>query len=301
MKTWSLLEIAKAVVTGVPAFGLFRVRGPQPILIALPENDEAEALRRLDAIVRATGDGTAADLNIAFLRCRSVNLTDERDRNDLRAAMRAYEPAGLLLDSVYRSIPGVPTNRLNEVAAAVTPVIDLCGESNAVLVASHHLNAQEGWGLGRLTGAGLAELATVVLLGKPGPRFVDEGRTVATVNWEVTARDVPDLAFAVTFTIGSDDPSDLSSPLTYGVEARISESPSGDSGGLGFLEGRVHDAVRMHGTTGATLHQINDVLAQDGRPLKFDTLRPILDALVDLGMVDGGDGRWWVLDSRGAQ
>jgi hypothetical protein len=269
---------------------MFKASRMGPVLLVSPEGGIRGLARRIEAILRPIG-GTPRDLDIAFVRTRSLSLTDGRDVGDLRAACAAERPVLIAYDSIYVGLEGVGTSRLSEFGAALGTLSDAAAEYDAAVVTTHHLNAKEGAGLHRLTGAGPAEWASAVLLGTPGARIVAGGTTGATVQWALTARDVPDLAFSTTFSIGSEDPSDLSSPIDYRVTVAFDEGSLGTE--LGWVERRVLDTLSMFGAGGCSIREINDVLAREGKPFKHETIRDALARLVDLDLVDGAEGRWW--------
>src|SRR4051812_35172213 len=53
-KTWLVLELALAIVTGREAFGRFAVPDPGAVILVLEESGRAALRRRLDALTRGT-------------------------------------------------------------------------------------------------------------------------------------------------------------------------------------------------------------------------------------------------------
>ncbi len=215
-KSWMLGDLVVSVCTGVPWLGAFKSGRMGPVLLVSPEGGLRGLTRRIEAILQPLG-GIPSDLSIAFVRSRSLALTDARDLGDLRAACATERPALVANDSIYAGLDGVGTTRLSEFGAALRNLSDAASEVDAAVVTTHHLNAKEGAGLHRLTGAGPAEWASAVLIGTPGARMVVAGTTSATVHWALTARDVPEIGFSTAFSIGAQDPADMSSPIDYRV------------------------------------------------------------------------------------
>ncbi len=292
-KSFMLAHLAVAVSTGAPWLDTFTVHRPGPVVLVSPEGGVHGLLRRVMAILASIG-GSPSDLDIAYVRTRGLSLTDARDIEDLKAAVRESGPVLIAYDSIYAGLQGVKTAQLSEFAGALRVLSELAQANEAAVVVTHHFNAKEGSGVHRLTGAGPAEWTSAALLGTRGANGVAAGTTKATVNWSLTARDVPEMEFSTTFSLGSKDPGNLASPLDYGVSVVLGEGQA--NSGLGWIEDRVVSALGLLGGGGRSLQDIDDVLARDGhgKALKYDTLREVLGHLVDLCIVDGADGHWWL-------
>jgi hypothetical protein len=289
-KSWMLADLVVSTVTGVPWLRTFPVSRAGPVLLVSPEGGVRGLARRIEAILSPL-DWQMRDLDIAFVRTRGLSLTESRDVADLHAACASERPVLICYDSVYAGLASVRTSQLSESGAAFRSLSDAASEHEAAVVTTHHLNAREGTGLDRLTGAGAAEWASAALIGTRGSRLGDAGTTTAVVHWSLTARDVPELAFTTTFSVGATDPTNLASPLNYGISVAFDGGEA--SADLSWVEHRVLDAVSMYGDAGCSVREINDVLAREGKPFKESTIREALDQLVQKGRVDGADSRWW--------
>jgi hypothetical protein len=296
LKTWGVLDLTVAAASGTPWFGAFAVRRPGPVLLVVPEGGEASLRRRVEAILSSLGDASPSDLDIALFSTRSVDLRDRRDLEGLEAACREVEPVLIACDSLYLALPGVDTRKLTEAGNVLARLSDLAGEAGAAVVLSHHTNRRtDARGTDRISGAGPAEWASALLVGEPRSHHVVGGRTVASVRWDLTARDVPSLAFDLVTEIGpeGDDPT---GPLSYSVTVRMVDPDAADvEASLDFAERRVLDALRGYGSLGAGLRDIAEALASDGRgrPLRHETITGLLGNLADRGLADEAEGRWW--------
>jgi hypothetical protein len=296
LKTWLLLDLVVAAATGADWLGAVPIRRPGPVVLVSPEGGSRSLLRRLVSIAGSLHDCRPEDLEVAWVRTKGVAFTDRRDLADVKAAAAQAGPVLLAIDSLYAGLAGVRTSQLSETGAALRAVQEIAEDAGAAVVLTHHLNRAEGKGLHRVSGAGPVEWASAILIGSVGPRLVENGQTTASINWALTARDVPETSFSVTWRIGADDPADLSSPLHY----EVSLSPGQDSAlGLSWSEERVHEALGMLGPSGGNLRAINNLLAADGqgKPFKHQTLREVLDRLVAAGLADGADGIWFTSGS----
>jgi hypothetical protein len=303
-KSWALFDLAVAISTGAPWLRFFRVRRPGPVLLVVPEGGRGGLKRRLKAILDSLGDGRASDLDVVLVRLHGVTLKDPQDIANIRAAARDVEPVAFLADSLYLALRGADPSRLVDTGDVLSGLGDLAGEAGAAAFLTHHLNRrQDAQGLDRISGAGPAEWASTLIVGKPSAALSVGGVTSRAVRYDLTARETPELSFEVRWTISSPDPSDLSSPLDYHVEVELNPSDEAPAEGLSFLHRRVLEVVRAFGSAGASLHELGDALANDGtgHPLRRTTIQRALDELVEAGLIDGTDGRWWVLETAPSQ
>lgn len=119
-KTWAVLEIARAIVTGEPAFGRFaagsvdgivrarrdwdgvEVHHPGPVIVLLEESGEKALHRRLDTLARGHAQGAEAFRDLYY----GANLGVQLDRPDwqtkLLQAVDEIEPAAVFLDPLVR-------------------------------------------------------------------------------------------------------------------------------------------------------------------------------------------------------
>jgi AAA domain len=303
-KSWALFDLAVAIATGASWLGTFKVCRPGPVLLVVPEGGRGGLKRRLRAILDSLGDGRVSDLAVVLVRLHGVTLKDPEDIANIRAAARDVQPVAFLADSLYLALRGADPTRLVDTGDVLSRLGDLAGEAGAAAFLTHHLNRrQDAQGLDRISGAGPAEWASTLLVGKPSAALSVGGVTSRAVRYDLTARETPELSFEVRWSISSPDPSDLSSPLDYHVEVELNPSDEAPAEGLSFVHRRVFDAIRSFGSVGATVRDIGDGLVADGRgkPLRRETTTRVLNELVEAGLIDGTDGRWWVLETAPTQ
>jgi hypothetical protein len=293
-KTWVLLDLVLSVATGKDWLETFRVHASGPVVLVAPEGGRNALARRAQTILESSG-GCIEDVELVFVRTRSVNLTDRRDIADIEAAVKAYSPTLVALDSLYLGLGDVRTSQLSEVGRALRSLSDITGEHGCATVLTHHLaKTQIGAGIQALSGSGVAEWASTILIGTPLRQApTGTGLTELAVAFEVTGREIPGLSFTAVFKIEG-DPADLSARPRFAVDVRVGPSES-SADGLSWTERRVFEALGELGDREVMLEEIDDVLARRGGPLKHTTLKAALSKLADLDLADGADGRWWVL------
>jgi len=139
-KTWLLLDLARAIVTGAPAIGRFAVPEPGPVILVLEESGRAALHRRLDRLARGyrLAPERLAGLHVAANR--RVRLDDPEWQERLLAAARAIRPRAIFLDPLVRlKGTGVDENVQGDLA----PVFDYLGhlrdETGAAVLFTHHV------------------------------------------------------------------------------------------------------------------------------------------------------------------
>jgi hypothetical protein len=296
-KTWALLDILVGVSTGAAVLGAFKVGKPGPVVAVFPEGGRPLIRARVAAVLDFVG-ADAGDVQMVWVRPRGLALTDRSAVAELRDAVRKTGAVLVLLDSVFLLLPGVRTSALNEIGAVLQGLTDLTSEFGCAVLIGHHTNRIEGAsGLYKATGAGVAEWASSFLLATSGAKNTVGGVTTWALRFELTARDLPELAFTSMFSVGRDDPADLASAVSYAVATTLDAGSDGRAE-LPFLERRVLEALLILGEPGGTLRQIDDVLAANGKPLTHERLRVVLGDLVDAGLADGAEGAWWAASAR---
>lgn len=144
-KTWIVLDLAVAIVTGTDALGRFPVAEPGPVMVVVEESGRDALHRRLAALARGRGiDGAAlADLHLA--PNRGVRLDDARWRQRLLAAASEIRPRAVFLDPLARlKGDGVDENSQRDVAPVLRFLRDLRDASGAAVVFVHHSGHGEG-------------------------------------------------------------------------------------------------------------------------------------------------------------
>jgi hypothetical protein len=296
-KTWALLDFLVGVSTGAAVLGAFKVGRPGPVVAVFPEGGRHLIRARVAAVLQFVGADTG-DVQMVWVRPRGLALSDRSAVAELRDAVRETGAVLVLLDSVFLLLPGVRTSVLNEIGAVLQELTDLTSEFGCAMLIGHHTNRIEGaTGLYKATGAGIAEWASSFLLATSGAKNTFGGVTTWALRFELTARDLPELAFTSMFSVGRENPADLASPVSYAVATTLD---AGSDGGeeLPFLERRVLEALQILGEPGGTLSQIDDVLARTGKPLTHERLRVVLGDLVDADLADSAEGVWWAASAR---
>lgn len=293
-KTWALTDLVVSIATGKSWLGTFKVGTPGPVVFVAPEGGRLGLARRAYTILESSGK-TPSDVDLVFVRTRSVNLTDARDLADLTAAVKANGPRLLGFDSLYLGLGDVRTSQLAEVGRALRCLSDIATEHGCAVALTHHLaKTQLGSGIQSLSGSGVAEWASTILIGTPGPGGpTGVGITEMPVAFEVTGREIPGFSFTATFKIEG-DPTDLSVLPRFSVDVRLGEAEALPHQELGWVEQRLLQALRGAGEAGCTERQVGDLFAAEGKPLRKPTIRDGLRRLLDLELIDGADDRWWV-------
>lgn len=295
-KTWMLFDLVLAAATGRPWLGSFSVPTKGPVVLVAPEGGKQALARRIKTILLAWGCDEA-DVELVLVRTRSVDLTDQRDLDDLRAAVRETSPLLTALDSLYLSFGDVRTSQLTEVGKTLRTLTDLASEHECAVALTHHLaKTQVGTGIRSLSGSGVAEWASTILIGTPhagAPSGM--GMTELPVSFDVIGREIPGVSFTATFRIEG-DPTDPTGFPRYAVDVAIGEGQPAPT--RGWVADRVYRALQQLGEHGGRITQIGDVLAPDG-PLKRVTINEALLGLVEEGVVDGAEGVWWVARQQG--
>ena len=80
-KTWTLLDLGIAIVTGEKALGRFDVPTPGPVLLVLEESGRAALHRRLDKLVRGRALDPSRLADLYFAANLGVRLTRRTGRS----------------------------------------------------------------------------------------------------------------------------------------------------------------------------------------------------------------------------
>jgi AAA domain-containing protein/DnaB helicase-like protein len=124
-KTWALLELALAIVTGRDAFGAYAVERPGPVILVLEESGRQPLHRRLDCLRRGYGIEKAALAELHFSANQRVRLNDPRWQERLLAAAARIEPRAIFFDPFVR-VKGAEVNENEQ--REVGPVLDFIRE-----------------------------------------------------------------------------------------------------------------------------------------------------------------------------
>jgi hypothetical protein len=120
-KTWVMLELTLAVVTGRDAFDAYAVAEPGPVILVLEESGRDALHRRLDCLRRGYGLKEQALAELHFSANRRVRLNDPRWQERLLAAAAARQPRAIFLDPFVR-LKGAEVNESDQ--REIGPVLD---------------------------------------------------------------------------------------------------------------------------------------------------------------------------------
>jgi hypothetical protein len=137
-KTWVLLDLAVAIVTGETALGRFEVPKPGPVLLILEESGRAALHRRLDKLVRGRGIDPARLADLYFAANRRVRLDEDEWREKLLDAARSREWRMIAFDPLARVKGAVDENVQREIGPVLDFLRDLRAESGAAVAYVHH-------------------------------------------------------------------------------------------------------------------------------------------------------------------
>jgi RecA-family ATPase len=151
-KTWAILELVLAVVTGRPAFGRFAVPATGPVILVLEESGRAALHRRLGALCRGNAIRPEDLADLHFSANRRVRLDDLEWQTQLSNAVGTLEPVAVFLDPLARmKAPKRDENAQGEMAVLLDFMRYLrdLREPHPAVVFCHH----EGHAGGHLRGS----------------------------------------------------------------------------------------------------------------------------------------------------
>jgi len=135
-KTWTVLEMAISVATGVPCLGVFPVHRSGPVLLYAAE-DPVTALRlRLLALARHHGMNLD-QIDIRVICADSLRLDRPADRQKLAATVQFHRPALIVLDPLVR-LHGLDENQAAPMAELLGHIRALQRASATAIAIVHH-------------------------------------------------------------------------------------------------------------------------------------------------------------------
>jgi hypothetical protein len=135
-KTWTVLEMAVSVATGLPCLGAFPVHRTGPVLLYAAE-DPASALRlRLRALARHHGMNLD-QIDIRVICADSLRLDRPADRQKLAATVELHRPALLVLDPLVR-LHALDENQAAPMAELLGHIRTLQRASATAIAIVHH-------------------------------------------------------------------------------------------------------------------------------------------------------------------
>lgn len=137
-KTWAALEVAIAVSTGTPAFGLerFHVPRPFPVLYSSQEDAARDVRIRAKALLSGRGIHTLPE-TLAFSVHKGINLDSGEWQQALIRDILKYGFRLFILDPIRRYSPGVDKGP-SEVRQITAFLRRICVETGATVKINHH-------------------------------------------------------------------------------------------------------------------------------------------------------------------
>jgi hypothetical protein len=227
-KTWTVLEMAVSVATGLPCLGAFPVHGTGPVLLYAAE-DPATALRlRLSAL--AQNHGLELDhIDIRIIRADSLRLDRVADREKLAATVELHRPALLVLDPLVR-LHALDENQAAAMAELLGHIRSLQRSFNTAVAIVHHCRKNPARSPGQSL-RGSSDLYAFV------DSLVSLQRRHGRVSLSAEHRSAPELAPLSLELVAADQPD--AAPCL-----RIAATDQGTAPQQNLLEDRIVDFLR---------------------------------------------------------
>jgi hypothetical protein len=231
-KTWTVLEMAVSVATGLPCLGAFPVHRTGPVLLYAAE-DPASALRlRLQALARHHGMNLD-QIDIRVICADSLRLDRPADRQKLAATVELHRPALLVLDPLVR-LHALDENQAAPMAELLGHIRTLQRASATAIAIVHHSRKASAHSAGQsLRGSSdlYAFVDSLVSLQRRHGRVTlsAEHRSapqLAPIPLELVAADQPDAAPYLRIATTADDEEPQQNPLEERIVQFLNESPS---------------------------------------------------------------------------
>jgi AAA domain/DnaA N-terminal domain len=231
-KTWTVLEMAISVATGLPCLGAFPVHRSGPVLLYAAE-DPATALRlRLLALARNHGRDLD-QIDIRIICVDSLRLDRPVDREKLSATVELHRPALLVLDPLVR-LHGLDENQAAPMAELLGHIRALQRASAMAIAIVHHSRKASAHSAGQtLRGSSdlYAFVDSLVSLQRRHGRVTlsAEHRSapeLAPVPLELVAADQPDAAPYLRIAATAHDAAPQQNPLEERIVNFLRESHS---------------------------------------------------------------------------
>jgi hypothetical protein len=304
-KTWAALDLAVSVASGRPWLDHFACPSPGLVLVFLGEGGERATVRRLEAIATSKGlapDSLADQLRLCFRVPRLAAPGAGSELAAIQAELAEHPAALVVLDPLYLAAAGASGSNLYDMGAVLQAIQGVCQQAGcALLVVTHWNKTGDGRGADRISGAGPAAWARVICSVAVYYRGSDpDGASTVVLGVELIGGEIADICFRVRRRVRSEDPADLSAPLSYAVEVLADDDDQElDPAAAALSKSRhwVLTALRAGGDM-QTVKQLGDRLAQAGHPLKPRTIQTALGELEAAGLAQGseegnGRARYW--------
>lgn len=135
-KSWTCLELACAVSSGVACLGRFAVKSGGPALVFMAEDDAPDVRKRVDGICRFRGIDMAT-LDLHLITNPRLLLDDEVDLGKLRRTIAQVRPKLLVLDPLVRIHRG-NENDSRDIALLLGSLRELQREYGCAIMLAHH-------------------------------------------------------------------------------------------------------------------------------------------------------------------
>lgn len=231
-KTWTVLEMAISVATGVPCLGVFPVHRSGPVLLYAAE-DPATALR-LRLLALAHHHGMNLDqIDIRVICADSLRLDRPADRQKLAATVELHRPALIVLDPLVR-LHGLDENQAAPMAELLGHIRALQRASATAIAIVHHSRKASAHSAGQsLRGSSdlYAFVDSLVSLQRRNGRVTlsAEHRSapeLAPVPLELVAADQPEAAPYLRIAPTAHDAAPQQSPLEERIVNLLKDSHS---------------------------------------------------------------------------
>jgi hypothetical protein len=243
-KTWLVLDLVIAVLTGGEWLGHYPVERQGPVLMFLGEGGPRKMTRRLRAIAGFYGVAGLGELPLRMC-FRSPHLTNAQHLQSVAAELKEHKPVLVILDPLYLAARGAQGSQLYEMGEVLEALQSLCQSAGAALLVAHHFNRQGGSGSSRLSGAGPAEWGRVLITAERKAEHTDLEtlETAVTLELEFIGDEIPETTLRIRRKVSAIDPDDLSSPLIYSVEVLAPGETADDRNDLPPATRRVLAAI----------------------------------------------------------
>jgi hypothetical protein len=138
LKTYTIFDMALAIVTGGSVFGRFQVMHTGPVVAFLEETKPGEAQQRLHRLMQGRGiePDQVADLHLAVQN--RVRIDDVEDQEQIRELARKYKPLMIFLDPLARMREG-SENQTEDMNAILGFLRGLQVDFHTAVALTHHL------------------------------------------------------------------------------------------------------------------------------------------------------------------
>ncbi|HWQ24755.1 MAG TPA: AAA family ATPase [Gaiellaceae bacterium] len=138
-KSWLLLELGLAIVTGEHALGRFKVAEPGPVILVMEESGREAYWRRADRLARGRALEAGSLRELYFAANVGVRLNDAAWKERLLDAAKACEARAVLLDPLARLKGGTTDENSQLEMGAVLDYLRELRQAGPSVVYVHHV------------------------------------------------------------------------------------------------------------------------------------------------------------------